>query len=45
MNQNTTEFVRCCYLRVFRKSHTHPEATVTIVLLIYYSSFLNAYCK
>jgi len=25
--------------------HSHPEAAVTMVLLTYYSSFLNTYCK
>jgi len=29
----------------YSKNHTHPEATVTMVLLIYCSSFLNTYCK
>jgi len=50
MSQNTTKFVRSYYFKFwgtknYSENHTHPEATVTVVSPITYSSFLNTYCK
>ena len=45
MNQNTTKFVRFLVYKKYSEIRLYPEATVTMVLLIYYHSFLNSYCK
>jgi len=44
MSQNTIKFARLRGIKKYSENHTHPEATVTMVLLMYYFS-LSTHCK